>query len=374
MCGLTSNISPFSKQCVQSECPRKSPSAIMYSGIFKHICPLFLNRAPFGHLKVDNLCRNPDLVVLVPASQEADPLDIQVTLHPRVQTPTTFTSDVPTNSSPITIGDNSPIVSPHGVRDREPKRMSAKGAGAAAPSGGGATAATTGWRRRTSPSGIGGGGKKQQSSSGGGSNGGAPGPKRRGRLSLSATRSRLTRTGSTTGGRMGRASQAPDQQSVSSWDDSQGILAPTTHGGSPSPAGERDPLNSSGRAAGGGIFASLSRRRGGDGCPRPQSGTGSSLSVTPTLPPSVSGNDGLGRRGISGAEAEWRGASSAPAQHTSRVFFAEDTDDGGEESESSNEDDGCDGPRSRRGFIKVSCTARTSYKLFSSDPQVSKEK
>lgn len=78
---------------------------------------------------------------------------------------------------------------------------------------------------------------------------------------------------------------------------------------------------------------------------------------------------GAGDKGRKAGVARGAGLNSEPteAQPSYKMFFG-DTDDGGEESGSSDDDE--DGLRPRRSFIRVSCTARTSYKLFSSDPQV----
>lgn len=121
---------------------------------------------------------------------------------------------------------------------------------------------------------------------------------------------------------------------------------------------------------GGGIFGSLSlsRRRSGD-TTAGRSG-GDRLKRKPrNVPAALSAREkdgsGTGRR----AEVVRGGISSAPAaaKASYKMFFG-DTDDGGEESDSSCDED--EDPLLRRSYIRVACTARTSYKLFSSDPQV----
>lgn len=353
---------------------------------------------------MDNLCRNPDLVVLVPASQEAEPLDIQVSLHPQAQVQTASSPLVRDSAdwsgrsasthrspagqvsppSPSSLGVRSPPSTPFTAHKPGPASAAVSGAtGAPGPD----ESATSGWRLRKSP---GRGAAAAPAAVTGRSGDAATEPKKRGRLSLSARRPKLTRAGSGIGGRGTRTAPAPDPHLVSSWDgggeatgggDARELAAqaPATNGGtSPTPPGGLTPAadkreslrSSSSRPAGGGIFASLARHRSGD-APK-ASGGRPSASATPAVvtPPSA-------RREVSegsGGGAGWRGACSASAQATSTAFFVEDTDDGGQESGSSYEEDDGDGPPSRRSYIRVACTARTSYKLFSSDPQVQVER
>lgn len=119
---------------------------------------------------------------------------------------------------------------------------------------------------------------------------------------------------------------------------------------------------SRGSGSGGRVFSSLGRRKsigvqGGNGS------VGGLSSTTPGKIQSFQDQFGSGDCGV------WSAINTAPPRSTSGVFFGEDTSDGGQGSDSSNEEDG-DGPPSRRSYIRVACTARTSYKLFSSDPQV----
>lgn len=133
---------------------------------------------------------------------------------------------------------------------------------------------------------------------------------------------------------------------------------------------------------GGRIFTSLSRRRGGDMSRRRDHRGRNPMMLqtyvsegrsrdhghawtTSAIAGEVSGRVGGGRKGRA-----WMRPRRAPTPVTSNGFFGEGaSDDGRGWSESSN-DDGSDGPSSRKSYIQVGCNARTSYKLFSSDPQV----
>lgn len=345
--------------------------------------------------KVDNLCRNPPLVVLVPASQEAEPLDITVTLHPRAaQAQARVQSPLPHCGNETGAGAYGPPANhqPSPGRPPEPPSPSSIGSRSAA----------------ASPLGRG---------QGNGGGGGAPGAqhqqlaakglaatfprtvggfKGRARLKIhGGGKARLTRTGSAAGGRVAPTTPpAPDMRHVASWDGTENLATSVPTGwGKPWAEEKGDAVASptavkrekagfvgttatggggaEGVGGGGGIFASLSlsRRRsvhamagrsGGDGLNRKPRHVPAALSARERV-----GGSGKGRR----AGVVRGGLSSAPpvAQASYKMFFG-DTDDGGEESGSSHDED--DDPLLRRSFIRVACTARTSYKLFSSDPQV----
>ena len=394
--------------------------------------------------KVDNLCRNPPLVVLVPASQEAEPLDITVTLHPRAAqaqppskaptppapTPTppppcrnekrgeaygSSPSHPPSSSpggpleppSPSSLGTNSAAASPHGG-----------GRGPEGGRSGGAACEGTGVSPIASPGagesrGDGGSSEARQQLAGKGLASTAPlsverdGVKRRGAFKIpGGGKTRLSRSGSVTPAKTTPPPAAAVTRHIASWDGSQDVLpvalaSPGQGRPSRKPGDKRggdgdgearaSPTGNRGRGAsgagedgggggggegggggggGGGIFASLSRRRsdyaGGEG----EGGDG--LRTKPrnaNVPAPLSARErDAGDKGRK-AGVMRGGLSSAPpdAQASYKMFFG-DTDDGGEESGSSDDDE--DGLRPRKSFIRVSCTARTSYKLFSSDPQV----
>lgn len=390
-------------------------------------------------------------MVLVPASQEAEPLEIQVTLHPRPSPHTPFplredpfgsgsgaarsASAVPaaaialTPPSPASGGEPSPLASPNsGYDSLSPSKAEGRVGGAVA-----------GHRCRTTPALAGGDGS-----------GGSPAVLLDASGALSAEDAqvlaepqrrgvRLTLPGKRRPGRMERTANAPGRtQPVkisshrrllsygggsSKHSDYQFLLslaatAPPSAGFSRAvsdPVEDRQTLGSESRSqgviadngrtkvtvrgggggggGGGSIFASLTRRRSEDITCRGSSDTGHAndvggkstlrnpltLSMTP-----ASAREGFrdrggggGRNGFGdGTAAEgggfWRDVSSAPTKSSSVLFFGEDTSDGGQGSDSSCEGDG-DGPPSRKSYIRVACTARTSYKLFSSDPQVGKE-
>ena len=176
---------------------------------------------------MDNLCRNPDLVVLVPASQEAEPLDIQVTLHPRAQEqPLTSATDgtgltsatdgtgancspathpspgPPAPPSPSSIGGCSPPASPYDPRGSPLGGGGGKGTGVVSASSGGETP-LSGWRRRASPGSAKGAPETPQTPPRTATST-ARGSKRRGRLKISAKRPRASRPGGANGGRVAR--------------------------------------------------------------------------------------------------------------------------------------------------------------------------
>lgn len=343
------------------------------------------------------MCRNPDLVVLVPASQEAEPLDIQVTLHlcEQVTTSSSSRADIkydrssatpppsepqtpPSPSSPVAhsafainsaVGPENAVLEPtKGESDPVVTTTSRDTVASAFVSG----------RLRTPVVGSGPGStpQLQQSTSEGGVGDGR-GPKRRGRMALSTRRPMLNRSGSASGGRMARPALTVDPRSFSSLEGWQ-RNSPKT-GGRPSVSREASPSSGErdrwGKPTGGvGIFTSLGRRRSGDTPNGKRSRGGSSTSTPRTFPAALSARDTSASRyggGGGGGAEERHNISSAPAQTTSRAFFGEDTDDGGQNSGSSYEDDEEDELASRRSHIQVACTARTSYKLFSCDPQVS---
>ncbi|CAM9351160.1 unnamed protein product, partial [Ectocarpus sp. 6 AP-2014] len=366
------------------------------------------------YLVVDNLCRNPPLVVLVPASQEAEPLDITVTLHPRAaQVQTQGHKQSPSRHYRHTIdgGTKGPQANspPSPGELPEPPSPSSLGSGSAAasPSFGhrssGVQRSPPSARNSeggfTSPGGGGDGDTKAQhqpARKGGGWNGvqTGGGVKRRGRLKIPGSgRVTLTRTGSAVGGRVAPTTLPvpPDMRQAASWDGGTQSLAATAPAGLgrpwaedegeavASPTGQRKPGLVSSKiygadggegsgATGGGIFASLARRRSVDQAAG-YSGSNVGLNSKRSVPSAMSaigqgdsGGKGHKEGGVRG------GLSSAPAAALAsyKMFFG-DTDDGGEESESSNDEE--DGPLFRTSYIQVTCTARTSYKLFSSDPQ-----
>ncbi|CAN0210030.1 unnamed protein product, partial [Ectocarpus sp. 8 AP-2014] len=363
---------------------------------------------------VDNLCRNPPLVVLVPASQEAEPLDITVTLHPRAaQVQTQGHKQSPSRHYRHTIDSgtkgpqaNSP---PSPGELPEPPSPSSLGSGSAAasPSFGhrsnGVQRSPPSARNSegdfTSPGGGGDGDTKAQHQpvgKGGGRNGVQTGGrvKRRGRLKIPGSgRVILTRTGSAIGGRVAPPTPPvpPDMRQAASWDGGTQSLAATAPAGLgrpwaedegeavASPTGQRKPGLVSSKtygadggegsgATGGGIFASLARRRSVDQAAG-YSGSNVGLNSKRSVPSAMSANGQGDSSGKGHKEGGVRGGlSSAPAAALAsyKMFFG-DTDDGGEESGSSNDEE--DGPPFRTSYIQVTCTARTSYKLFSSDPQ-----
>ncbi|CAM9378501.1 unnamed protein product [Ectocarpus fasciculatus] len=365
------------------------------------------------YLVVDNLCRNPPLVVLVPASQEAEPLDITVTLHPRAaQVQAQGHKQSPSRQYRQTIDGGAKSLQakspPSPGELPEPPSPSSLGSGSAAASpsfghrGSGVQrsppSACNSERDCASPGGGGDGDSKAQKQlvgKGGGRNGNQTGGgvKRRGRLKIPGSgRVTLTRAGSAIGGRVAPTTLPvpPDMRQAASWDGGTQSLAATAPAGLgrpwaedegeavASPTGQRKPgLVSSrtygadggegGGATGGGIFASLARRRSVD-----QAAGYSGSNVRLTSKRSVASAMSAMGKGDSGKvqkEGVVRGGLSsapAPALASYKMFFG-DTDDGGEESGSSNDEE--DGPLFRRSYIQVTCTARTSYKLFSSDPQ-----
>lgn len=224
---------------------------------------------------------------------------------------------------------------------------------------------------------------------------GSKGGKRRGRLKLrGGGKARLTRAGSATGRRVTQTTpQVPDMRHVASWDGTQdlastmptelswagnngGAVASSTaeRGAGLESAGTSGREGGEGGEGGGGLFASFSRRRSGQTDARGGQCGGSGLSNKPQgVPPALSARES--DAGVKGSKTgDTRGglrsapAAAAAAPGSYKMFFG-DTDDGGDESGSSDDEDG--GSLSRKSFIRVDCAARTSYKLFSSDPQVS---
>lgn len=356
-------------------------------------------------------------MVLVPASQEAEPLDITVTLHPRaahaqphgkaltsvslprcykekkseVSAPPVTHPPSPGGAleppSPSSIGGNSAVASRCGrgsVGD-QPGGAACAGARVDPIASSGAVES----RSRGGPSGA------QQQPARKGPAITAPQDvegeevKRRGGLKIpGAGKVRLSRSGSVTPAKP----PALDARHIASWDGSQDMVpvaSPGTErqsrlpghvGGEgeaiASPTGERGreaggigpaPAGVDGEDGGGGgsgKFASLPRRLigerlGGDGLSKKPPNVPAPLSARERSANDKGRNAGVVRGGLSSAPAD--------TQASYKMFFG-DTDDGGEESGSSGDDE--DGLRPRKSFIRVSCTARTSYKLFSSDPQV----
>lgn len=129
------------------------------------------------------------------------------------------------------------------------------------------------------------------------------------------------------------------------------------------------------RITGGGIFASLTRRRSGEGQqqqPSNQSGDGAGAPATPSpsavlSPPERSRGKGGGGGGVG---AGWLRPNSAATQAASKAFFGAGEDDAGHDSWSSTDEDEGNRPGGTQSYIRVTCTARTSYKLFSTNPQV----
>eukprot|EP00752_Nemacystus_decipiens_P001235 g1234.t1 len=357
--------------------------------------------------QVDNLCRNPPLVVLVPASQEAEPLDITGSeaygaspSHPASRSP----GGPLEPPSPSSLGTNSAAVSPcaRGAhRGPEGGRLGSDACGAAGVDGVFGT-------DEGESGGDGGSSRARRQLAGKGEGKGlvstAPhslerdGVKRRGAFKIpGGGKARLSRTGSGTAV-IKTPGQALVARHIASWDGSQDVpsaaspgsgphsLTPGDKGGEGEGEASASPTEDRGRGAngapedlgggggGGGIFGSLSRRRSGDASAKRAGGDGVSNSSSNNnnrsrkIPAALSAREkGAVDKGRKVGVARG-GLSSAPADnHASYKMFFGDTDDGGDESGSSDDDD--DGLRPRRSFIRVSCTARTSYKLFSSDPQ-----
>ena len=339
---------------------------------------------------MDNLCRNPDLAVLVPASQEAEPLEIQVTLHPgaSVQAPPPPRRGGAGDRLLASTGDPEPTTPP-----------SASSTGARSPlapvvttpeDGGGGIAVTKG-RTASSfgatsvegdeepPIGLGACCEEVSRS-----------PKQRGRLSLPPRRPRPLHA---TGCRVPIAPAPPASPMSSSTtvyhnvpgnENNHGKAKARAASDQPvSPIVERDRfLCATSRGAksgggGGGILQTLVRWRG---VRAPTGGHSREISSPPATPNMADDApatlEGSKRdRGCIG-NAQWQGTSSAPAGvATSRSFFGEDTtDEGGQGSDSSSDESVEHGRLRRRSYIRVACKARTSYKVFSSDPQVREEK
>lgn len=223
----------------------------------------------------------------------------------------------------------------------------------------------SGWRRRASPGSARGASKAQQTPPRVATSA-ARGFKRRGRLKLSAKRPRASRLGSANGGRVARTAPEPDPQEISSMDDSSDLTAATT----PTPGGTVGGR----RITGAGIFASLTRRRSGEGQQQPsnQLGDGAGAPATPSpsavlSPPERSRGKGGGGGGVG---AGWLRPNSAVTQVASKAFFGAGEDDAGHDSWSSTDEDEGNRPGGTQSYIRVTCTARTSYKLFSTNPQV----
>lgn len=363
----------------------------------------------------------------MPASQEAEPLDITVTLHQRAAQAKLPPQAQPWSPSPLALGHSklgacsngspaSTFASPSRLLD-PPSPSSVRSASPAASPSFGARKGSrpktvTGARICDQPiasvgeSGVGVGG--WDGAGGGASEArhqlsqgretwaalyGSRGGKRRGRLKIrGGGKSRLRRAGSATGGRVTPSTPpVPDMRQIASWDGTQDMSAlvptdlpwPEQKGGAvASSTAERGAglvdAGTSGREGGeggGGLFSSFARRRSGQADARGHQREGGTLSSKPQggVPPALSAREsGAGVKG--GKAEEMRGglrsapAAVAAAPASYKMFFG-DTDDGGDESGSSDDEDG--GGLPRKSFIRVDCAARTSYKLFSSDPQVS---
>lgn len=417
------------------------PKILQQKYLNGHVCPtfpcrLFLSLSPVS--KVDNLCRNPPLVVLVPASQEAEPLDITVTLHPRAA------QALPHSKAPIPVPLplSRPLPLPRCVDEKgsevygsgcgsppnqsaspgrplEPPSPSSLGINSAASSPssrgqqggrpGSAACEGTGSNAIASPgAGEGRGGNdpsdaRQQVARAGfqivEGEGEGEVVKRRGGLKIPGGKVRVSRGGSVTPAKTPAPAPASVARHFASCDGSRDVgsaasvsprpgrpsltITPGDKGregeATASPTGERrgktgvlgsTPTSRDGEdgTGGGGIFASLSRRRSGDAAAGRFGGD--RLGTKPRNVPAVMS---AREKGASDKGRKTRvvrgGLSSAPddTQASYKMFFG-DTDDGGEETGSSDDDE--DGAPPRKSFIRVSCTARTSYKLFSSDPQV----
>ncbi|CAM9377322.1 unnamed protein product, partial [Hapterophycus canaliculatus] len=375
------------------------------------------------YLVVDNLCRNPPLVVLVPASQEAEPLDITVTLHQRAAQAKLPPQAQAWSPSPLSLGPTKMAAGASGspvstfasfARLLEPPSPSSLGSASpmTSPSFGARKSSrpktATGGRSRDQPiapataGGAGGEGGGRRGASDAqhqlaeeGETKAAPpegrGAKRRGRLKIRG-KAGLTRTGSATGERLTPTTpHGPDMRQVASWDGTQdmtavmpmelpwaenkgGAVASSTaeRGNGLLGVGTRGRESGESGEGGGGLFASFSRRRSEQVDTKGLQCGGSKFNNTPRgVPAALSAREsdaGVNR----GSTGEMRGglrsapAAAAAAPGSYKMFFG-DTDDGGDESGSSN-DEHCEA-LSRKSFIRVDCAARTSYKLFSSDPQ-----
>lgn len=318
---------------------------------------------------MDNLCRNPDLVVLVPASQEAEPLEIQVTLHPRVPTPTplprrqesTVYRPLAVPQSPKLSTPTSPpsITAPLLQVSEAPRPEDAAGdhyrsivAGTEQQTSVGAECIVEGQQHtpELAESGT-----------------TAARLKRRDHLWLPFRRSRQQ---SNVGGRgsSGRTRTAPVSNSPVSSPKAEEMAGAMREVPAFPVIGAR--LRRSGGGGGSGMFASLTRRRGRYRSWKERSSASTWRSV-PLVPVA---RDSSVDHGCPG-KSQIRGGALAPVRATSPPLFVEyTTDEGGQESGPSSEEDFGDGRPRRRSYIRVACTARTRYKLFSSDPQVGSTK
>ncbi|CAM9620392.1 unnamed protein product [Scytosiphon promiscuus] len=178
------------------------------------------------YLVVDNLCRNPPLVVLVPASQEAEPLDITVTLHPRAAQANLPPQPQPWSPSPLSLGHKKARARASGSpvsTFASPARLLEPPSPSSITSVSPATSPSFGSRKGRP--------KHARKLVGEGETGAAPPTskvgKRRGRLKIrGAGKARLTRAGSATGGRPTQAMPAvPGMRQVASWDGTQDLAA-----------------------------------------------------------------------------------------------------------------------------------------------------
>lgn len=297
--------------------------------------------------------------MLVPASQEAEPLEIQVTLHPHVPT-----------STPLPRRQESAIYRPLAVPQSPKLSTPASPPSSTDPllqeSQAPRPEDAAGNRYQSTVTGT-----KQQSSSVGTeciAEGQQHTPehaesaarlKRRDRLWLPSRRSRQQ---SNVGGR-GRIRTAPVPNSPASWGESAGAVR---EGLASSAIGSARPRRSGG-SDGSGMFASLTRRRDGYGSWRQEANASTSRS----MPLNPLARESPVDRGCPGGKYPIREGDLARVRATSPPLFVEyTTDEGGQESGSSSEDNFADGRPRRKSYIRVACTARTCYKLFSSDPQV----
>lgn len=309
--------------------------------------------------QVDNLCRNPDLVVLVPASQEAEPLEIQVTLHPYVPTSTPLPRRrestvyrplvVPQSPKLSTPASPPSITAPFLQVSQAPRPEDT--------AGNHYQGLVTGTEQQSSLVRTECIAEGQQHTPVHAES--AAKLKRRDRLWLPSRRSRQQ---SNVGGG-GRIRTAPVPSSPAS---SVEIAGAAREGLSSSVIGGAGPRRSGG-SNGSGMFASLTRRSGGYRSWRQETSASTSRS-TPHIPIA---RESPVDHACPGGEYSIREGDISQVRATSPPLFVEyTTDEGGQESGSSSEDDFADGRLRRKSYIRVACTARTCYKLFSSDPQV----
>lgn len=310
--------------------------------------------------------------MLVPASQEAEPLDIEVTLHPRGQarshTSYMLSSDALASPSSVTCDELTPQASSAGMSFGETNGRRRK-----AP----LIAEAPGPPHRTAL------GEIRPSLA----------PRLRTRLMLSSRRTRLKQTGSANSGRStsegcspktshGPRGSFPSVQSgirlenpLSAEHTSQQTIGDGTkvHADSNGHNGSSfGGLGGTGENASN-VFSSNSRCRSGDEVMGARQGQ----SESPLLVPSFVSTSGRAK-GARGQVARRGGDCSRRVDcarrnprsllTTSMAFFEGFSDDGDRSDSSEDEDDG-EKPPSHESYIKVACSARTSYKLFSNDPQ-----